>query len=392
MADSAAEDRTEEASARRLEQARERGQLPRSRELVSLGLVGGGVLGISLLGPALAEFLGQSMRAALQQGVHPLPDRLPAVLGKALGTAVLAVLPLVAMLAAIATGASIAVGGWNFTLRCVEWRAERVDPLKGLGRLFSSQGLVETAKGLIKVVVICALGFLAFRRAIPQLPALALSALPVAMPALIGLCLTLWAALALGMSLIAMLDVPLQRWQYGRQLRMSRQELREEHKEMEGRPEVRARIRQLQRERGRRRMMEQVPLADVVLTNPTHYAIALRYDAERMRAPVVVAKGTGLIALRIRAIAAEHGVPVLESAALARALYRHAALDQPIPVDLYLVVAQVLAHVYQVKHQPHQAPVPSEFEVPAGYRVAPEAAAQPADLSAADEARGGAQG
>ena len=173
---------------------------------------------------------------------------------------------------------------------------------------------------------------------------------------------------------------------------VSRQELREEHKEMEGRPEVRARIRQLQRERGRRRMMEQVPLADVVLTNPTHYAIALRYDAERMRAPVVVAKGTGLIALRIRAIAAEHGVPVLESAALARALYPHAALDQPIPVDLYLVVAQVLAHVYQVKHQPHQAPVPPEFEVPAGYRVAPEAAAQPADLSAADEARGGAQG
>lgn len=392
MADSAAEDRTEEASARRLEQARERGQLPRSRELVSLGLVGGGVLGISLLGPALAEFLGQSMRVALQQGVHPLPDRLPAVLGKALGTAVLAVLPLVAMLAAIATGASIAVGGWNFTVRGVEWRAERVDPLKGLGRLFSSQGLVETAKGLIKVVVIGALGFFAFRRAIPQLPALALSALPVAMSALIGLCLTLWAALALGMGLIAMLDVPLQRWQYGRQLRMSRQELREEHKEMEGRPEVRARIRQLQRERGRRRMMEQVPVADVVLTNPTHYAIALRYDAERMRAPVVVAKGTGLIALRIRAIADEHGVPVLESAALARALYRHAALDQPIPVDLYLVVAQVLAHVYQVKHQPHQAPVPPEFEVPAGYRVAPEAVAQPADPSAADEARGGAQG
>lgn len=392
MADSAAEDRTEEASARRLEQARERGQLPRSRELVSLGLVGGGVLGISLLGPALAEFLGQSMRVALQQGVHPLPDRLPAVLGEALGTAVLAVLPLVAMLAAIATGASIAVGGWNFTLRGVEWRAERVDPLKGLGRLFSSQGLVETAKGLIKVVVIGALGFFAFRRAIPQLPALALSALPVAMSALIGLCLTLWAALALGMGLIAMLDVPLQRWQYGRQLRMSRQELREEHKEMEGRPEVRARIRQLQRERGRRRMMEQVPVADVVLTNPTHYAIALRYDAERMRAPVVVAKGTGLIALRIRAIADEHGVPVLESAALARALYRHAALDQPIPVDLYLVVAQVLAYVYQVKHQPHQAPVPPEFEVPAGYRVAPEAAAQRGDLSAADEARGGAQG
>jgi flagellar biosynthetic protein FlhB len=392
MADSAAEDRTEEASARRLDQARERGQLPRSRELVSLGLVGGGVLGISLLGPALAEFLGQSMRAALQQRVHPLPDRLPAVLGEALGTAVLAVLPLIAMLAAIATGASIAVGGWNFTLQGVEWRAERVDPLKGLGRLFSSQGLVETAKGLIKVVVIGALGFFAFRRAIPQLPALALSALPVAMSALIALCLTLWAALALGMSLIAMLDVPLQRWQYGRQLRMSRQELREEHKEMEGRPEVRARIRQLQRERGRRRMMEQVPVADVVLTNPTHYAIALRYDAERMRAPVVVAKGTGLIALRIRAIADEHGVPVLESAALARALYRHAALDQPIPVDLYLVVAQVLAHVYQVKHQPHQAPVPPEFEVPAGYRVAPEAVAQPADPSAADEARGGAQG
>ena len=160
---------------------------------------------------------------------------------------------------------------------------------------------------------------------------------------------------------------------------------------MEGRPEVRGRIRQLQRERGRRRMMEQVPLADVVLTNPTHYAVALRYDAERMRAPVVVAKGADQIALRIRAVAAEHGVLVLESPPLARALYRHATLDEPIPVDLYLVVAQVLAYVYQLKHQPRQAANPPEWEVPAGYRVAPDAESEPPAPSAADEWRGGAQ-
>lgn len=391
MADSAAEDRTEEASARRLEQARERGQVPRSRELVSAGLVGCGVVGMLLLGPTLVESLGQTMRQALQRAAHPVDGRLPGLLGEALGTGALAVLPMVALLGVIATGASIAVGGWNFTLQGIEWRAERVDPLKGLSRLFSSQGLIETGKGLLKVIVIGALGVAAFRQAIPQLPGLALVALPVAMPALVGLCLTLWAALALGMGLIALLDVPLQRWQYARQLRMTRQELREEHKEMEGRPEVRGRIRQLQRERGRRRMMEQVPLADVVLTNPTHYAVALRYDAERMRAPVVVAKGADQIALRIRAVAAEHGVLVLESPPLARALYRHATLDEPIPVDLYLVVAQVLAYVYQLKHQPRQAANPPEWEVPAGYRVAPDAESEPPAPSAADEWRGGAQ-
>ncbi|HXF07210.1 MAG TPA: flagellar biosynthesis protein FlhB [Candidatus Acidoferrales bacterium] len=391
MADSAAEDRTEEASARRLEQARERGQVPRSRELVSAGLVGCGVTGMLLLGPTLAESLGQTMRQALQRAAHPVDGRLPDLLGESLGAGALAVLPMVALLGVIATGASIAVGGWNFTLQGIEWRAERVDPLKGLSRLFSSQGLIETGKGLLKVIVIGAFGVATFRQAIPQLPGLALVPLPVAMPALVGLCLTLWGALALGMGLIALLDVPLQRWQYARQLRMTRHELREEHKEMEGRPEVRGRIRQLQRERGRRRMMEQVPLADVVLTNPTHYAVALRYDAERMRAPVVVAKGADRIALRIRAVAAEHGVLVLESPSLARALYWHAALDEPIPVDLYLVVAQVLAYVYQLKHQPHQMARLPELEVPASYRVAPDAESDPSALSATDEWRGGVQ-
>lgn len=376
MADSTQEDRTEEASPRRLQQARERGQIPRSRELVSMSLVIGGALGMLLLGPSLAEFLGQTMRQALQRAASPVDDQLPGLLGDALGAGAGTLLPVIGLLAVAAAGASVVVGGWNFTVQGIEWRAERLDPLKGLGRLFSTQGLIETVKGLLKVGVIGTIGFVAFRQAIPQLPALALSALPVAMPALVGLCLKLWALLGLGMGLIALVDVPMQRWQYARQLRMTRQELREEHKEMEGRPEVRARMRQLQRERGRRRMMEQVPTADVVLTNPTHYAVALRYDAERMRAPVVVAKGVGLIALRIRELAGQHGVLVLESPPLARALYRHAELDQPIPVDLYLVVAQVLAHVYQLKHQPYPSSAPPDFEVPAAYAVAadPEAA------------------
>lgn len=381
MADSTQEDRTEEASPRRLQQARERGQIPRSRELVSMSLVIGGALGMLLLGPSLAEFLGQTLRQALQRAASPVDDQLPGLLGDTLGAGAWTLLPVIGLLAVAAAGASVAVGGWNFTVQGIEWRAERLDPLKGLGRLFSTQGLIETVKGLLKVGVIGAIGFMAFRQAIPQLPALALSALPVAMPALVGLCLKLWAVLGLGMGLIALVDVPMQRWQYARQLRMSRHELREEHKEMEGRPEVRAKIRQLQRERGRRRMMEQIPTADVVLTNPTHYAIALRYDAEHMRAPVVVAKGVGLIALRIRELAGQHGVLVLESPPLARALYRHAELDQPIPTDLYLVVAHVLAYVYQLKHQPHPPSAPPDFEVPAAYAVAadPEAA-QPEPL------------
>jgi flagellar biosynthetic protein FlhB len=374
MADTSNEDRTEEASARRLEQARERGQVPRSRELVSLGLVAGGGVGLLALGPALAEFLGHSMRQALQQAASPVDGKLNGLLGEALSAGGLAVLPWVALLALAALGASVAVGGWNFTLQGLEWRSERIDPLKGLTRLFSSQGLIETGKGLLKVVLIGGIGFLAFRYAAPQLPALALSAPQQTASNLAWLCLKLWAALGLGMGLIALLDVPLQRWQHARQLRMTRQELRDEHKDIEGRPEVRAKIRQLQRERGRRRMMEQVPLADVVLTNPTHYAVALRYDAEQMRAPVVVAKGSDRVALRIREIAREHGVLMLESPLLARALYRHGELDQPIPVDLYLVVAQVLAYVYQLKHRPDQVPLRPAFDVPAAYVIPAEGA------------------
>lgn len=378
MAESAQEDRTEEASPRRLEQARERGQLPRSRELVSMGLVGGGALGTLLLGPALAEFLGQTMRQALLRAAHPVDGKLSGWLGDALSTSALTLLPLVGLLAGIAAAASVAVGGWNFTLQGIEWRAERVDPLKGLARLFSSQGLIETAKGLLKVALIGAIGAGMFYLAIPQLPVLALAPLPVAMPALVSVCLKLWAALGLGMAVIALVDVPVQRWQYARQLRMTRQELRDEHKESEGRPEVRSRIRQIQRERSRRRMMEKLPQADVVLTNPTHYAVALRYDAERMRAPVVVAKGRDRVALRIREIAQEYGVLVLESPPLARALYRHGELDQPIPMDLYQVVAQVLAYVYQLKHHPRQAPVHPHFEVPAGYATAAQTASETA--------------
>lgn len=383
MADTANEDRTEEASTRRLEQARERGQVPRSRELVSMGLVGGGALGMLALGPDLAEFLGQTMRLALQRAASPVDGQLVAMLGESLVAGGLAVLPFVALLALAALGASVAVGGWNFTLQGLEWRTERIDPMKGLARLFSSQGLIETAKGLLKVALIGGIGFMAFRQTSLQLPTLALASLPLAAPALGWLCLKLWAALGLGMGIIALLDVPMQRWQHSRQLRMTRQELRDEHKDIEGRPEVRAKIRQLQRERGRRRMMEQVPRADVVLTNPTHYAVALRYDAEQMRAPVVVAKGSDRVALRIREIARDHAILVLESPPLARALYCHCELDQPIPVDLYLVVAQVLAYVYQIKHRPEQAPMQPGFDPPAAYATAAEGAADSSPEGAA---------
>jgi len=243
----------------------------------------------------------------------------------------------------------IALGGWLFSAQAMQPKFSRMNPLAGLKRMFSMHALAELLKALAKFVVLLAVALLVLKADQDDLLALGHEALEPALQhsALIVAKSAIW--LACGLILIAVVDVPFQLWDNRQKLMMTKQEVRDEYKDSEGKPEVKSRIRQLQREMAQRRMMEAVPQADVVITNPTHFAVALKYDPAKGSAPVLLAKGGDFLALKIREIAQENKVMVLESPALARAVYFSTEMDQEIPAGLYLAVAQVLAYVYQIK-------------------------------------------
>ena len=260
-----------------------------------------------------------------------------------------ALLPIFGALIVLVLLASVALGGWNFSPAALVPDFTRLSPLAGVKRLLGLRGATELGKALLKCLLVggvcaavvawlfgdvLALGRMAPRAAIGR-----------------GASLLSWAFvwLCASLALVAMVDVPLQLFQYKRSLRMTRQELRDEAKEHDGRPETKQRIRQMQQAMARRRMMHKVPTADVVIVNPTHFAVALKYDANRMRAPQVVAKGADFVAQNIRRIAEEHRVPIFESPKLARALYRSTDLNREIPAGLYLAVAQVLSYIFRVR-------------------------------------------
>ena len=344
-------ERTEEPSQRRLEQAREKGQLPRSRELTNFATTIGGSATLIAVGGTLVGHLSQIMRSSLSFAPQRLdsPDSMTASLGEAILSALLAVLPIFGTLVGLVLLASVLLGGWNFSPGALTPDFSRMSPLAGFARLFGFHGLSELGKALLKCLVVggvcagivfwlfkdvMALGHMAPREAISR-----------------GVSLLAWSFVWLGSSLalIALIDVPLQLYQYHRSLRMTRQELRDEAKESDGRPETKARIRQMQQQLARRRMLHKVPEADVLIVNPTHFAVALKYDPRQMRAPRVLAKGVDLVAANIRRIAEEHRVPVFESPQLARALYKSTDLNQEIPAGLYVAVAQVLSYVFRVR-------------------------------------------
>jgi flagellar biosynthetic protein FlhB len=349
--DTPLEDRTESATPKRLEDARRRGQVPRSRELSMALVLGAGAAalygGRGELGSGISELMVRSLRfdrAALED---------PAYMVTALGSTTIAALelfiPLFVAVAVAAVAGSIAIGGWLLSPSPLAFKPERLDPVKGLGRVFSLNGFVEVLKAIAKALAILAvsIGFLwSVRDAV-----LGLGNEPVGrgLAHAMSLSLLTLAAGSFALLLIAAVDAPYQLWSHARQLRMTRQEVVDELKESEGRPEVRSRIRQLQQEVARRRMLADVPKADVIVTNPTHFAVALRYEDGRMRAPVVLAKGTDHVAARIRQSGEEHGITFFEAPLLARALYWTTDIGQEIPAPLYLAVAQVLTYVYRLR-------------------------------------------
>jgi flagellar biosynthesis protein FlhB len=344
-------ERTEEPSQRRLQEARERGQVPRSRELTIFATMIGGSATLVAIGGSLAARLSQTMRQGLAIDPHSLrePDSMMSTLGEACVSALSVLLPVFGALIVLVLLASVLLGGWNFSPKAMTPDFSRLSPLAGLKRLFGLRGASELGKALLKCAVVGGACAAVVSWTFRDVLALAHMAPRAAIGHGAGLLSWSFVWLCASLALVAMVDVPLQLFQFKQALRMTRQELRDEAKESDGRPETKQRIRQMQQTMARRRMMHKVPTADVVIVNPTHFAVALKYDPKKMRAPRLLAKGVDLVALNIRRIAEEHRVPVFEAPKLARALYRSTDLNKEIPAGLYVAVAQVLSYIFRVR-------------------------------------------
>lgn len=370
MAEDSDLERTEPASQRRLEQAREEGQVPQSRELSAFLILIAGSGALWAAGSWLARRIGGAVSQGLTFGREAAFDAalLPSLfLGQA-GEALMTVGPLFLILVAAALAGPFLLGGLNFSGKALGPDWTRLDPLKGFGRMFSMHSVGELVKGILKALLVGVVVVWVILHEQEQVFALIGQPLEAGLHSMGRTILFSTLVIVGSMFLIVAADVPFQLWQYHSRLRMTKEEVRQEMKEMEGDPQLKARIRSQQREIARRRMMAAVPTAQVVVTNPTHFAVALAYD-EKMPAPRVVAKGRGAIAQRIREVAAEHNVPLLEAPPLARALYAHTDLDQTIPPALFRAVAEVMAYVYQLNAwmaRGGKAPVaPADLPVPA---------------------------
>ncbi|MEE1921404.1 flagellar biosynthesis protein FlhB [Pseudomonas sp. 148P] len=385
MAETSSEDRTEAATPRRIEKAREEGQVPRSRELSTFIMLLAGIAGLWGMGGHLYDRLGGIVEQALLFDRAQLFDT-----SRMLGTcwslgqsALLALVPFFALMVFAALAAPALIGGLVITGGALRPRFSRLDPISGMARLFSVQVPVELAKAIAKTALIGTVLYLFLDAHLGQL--LGLPRLPPqqALAALLGLTAKSCATCVGALIVVVGMDTPYQLWTYARNLRMTKEEIRQEHKNSDGDPHVKARIRRLQQARARRRMMSKVPRADVVVTNPSHFAVALSYRKDKDGAPRVIAKGADAVALRIREIALEHDLPILEAPPLARALYFHVDLDRLIPMELYTVVAEVVAWAIRLKRVSEYGgpppPAPHNLNVPEGMDQPGRRARQPED-------------
>jgi flagellar biosynthetic protein FlhB len=343
-------ERTEPPSSRRLEKAREDGQVPQSRELMAFLVMAAAVGGFWSLGGWLTHHATGIIRRGLSFGRDTAfsSTALTESFGTLTWDGLLLASPVLLLTVAGAMATPLVLHGWLFSPKALAPRFERLDPFKGVKRMFSLNSISELVKAIMKALLIGGVIYWVVTRQRDQLFALIVQPFDTALPAFGQMLIYASVALVAGLAVIAAIDVPFQLWRYYRGLRMTKEEIRQENKEMEGDPQLKARIRSQQREVARRRMMAQVPKADVVVTNPTHFAVALKYDRDTMSAPQVVAKGINLVAQRIRDLATEHRVPVVEAPPLARALHRHAEVGDQVPAALYTAVAEVLAYVYQL--------------------------------------------
>ncbi|HEX7635328.1 MAG TPA: flagellar biosynthesis protein FlhB [Noviherbaspirillum sp.] len=371
MAEDSDLERTEPASPRRLEQAREEGDVPRSRELATCTVLLAAGAGFWFLGGDLVSQLNRMLASCLafERAQAFDFDLLAMGLAAHIANLLIAFAPFAVLLMVVAAASPLLIGGWLFSGKALQPNFGRLNPMNGLGNLISAHSGIELVKSIAKAVLVGIVSWMVIGSQLDAVLALTVDPLKTGSAHLASLLLHGFLAIVGSLVFIAAVDVPYQLWHYAEKLKMTREELRQEAKESEGDPHIKAKIRQTQREMAKRRMMAEVPKADVVVTNPTHYAVALKYTDGKMRAPTVIAKGADDVAAKIRELAAEHNVPLLEAPPLARALYTHTDLGDEIPEGLYTAVAEVLAYVFQLRtykqHGGVRPEAPNELDVPA---------------------------
>jgi flagellar biosynthetic protein FlhB len=374
MSEQTGQEKTEQATAKRLKESREKGQVPRSKELNTMMLMMGAGAGFLFMGGSILGGIKGLMQhgLAIKNAQEITPDGIIEILGNTVLQSLMIIAPLFLLFTVVVLLTPLGIGGWSFSMKSVSFKLEKIDPIKGFGRIFAVKGLMELAKVLAKFILVTGISAMIIWSLIDELLGLGNEPLEQAMNHVARLCGWSFMACSSALILVALIDVPFQLWQHNKQLKMTKQEVKDESKETDGRPEVKSRIRALQQELSQRRMMEAVPDADVILTNPTHYAVALKYDQFSDGAPVVVAKGADLIAANIRAVAEENDVAIVSAPPLARALYASTEIDQEIPAGLYVAVATILTYVYQLKtvyehggmtpDKPSDLPIPDELK------------------------------
>ena len=346
------QEKTEQPTAKKLADAKKKGQVPRSKELNSMTTMVFGALGILFMGSYMLSQVtlmmtrGFSISRAEVFDHSSVFDRFESAVVEAFS----GIMPFLVLMAITVIFTPLLLGGWSFSVEALAFKGERINPLKGLKRIFSSNGLMELVKAIAKFLLVSAIAVVYLWTQAEELLGLGAQPLSTAMSHGAYLLGTSFLIVSCGLIIISAIDVPFQLWSHSEKLKMTLQEVRDEMKETEGKPEVKSKIRQLQQQMAQHRMMEAVPDADVIITNPTHYAVALKYKHEEMAAPLVVAMGKDLVALKIREIAKAHNVEIFEAPPLARALYATSRIDQEIAGHLYFAVAQVLAFVFQLRN------------------------------------------
>jgi flagellar biosynthetic protein FlhB len=375
MAEGSDAEKTEPASERRLNQAREDGDIPRSREVATFTVLMAAGAGMWMLGGGVIDKLSTTLERGLTLDREQItnPTALIERATSDIGGVMLACLPLAGIIMLVALVSPLLIGGWNFSAKSFMPNFGKLNPLNGLSNMLSTNALIELLKAVAKTLLVGAVAWYVVMSQKDAVVGLAVEPLGVATAHLASMLAKAFLIMVGSLGAIAVLDGPYQMWHYADKLKMTRQEVIQESKESDGNPQIKGKIRQMQREMARKRMMSNVPTADVVVTNPTHFAVALKYADGQGGAPRVVAKGTDAVAARIREIATENKVALLEAPALARALYKHTDIDDQIPEALYSAVAEVLAYVYQLRaytkgtsdqypDRPTKLPVPPELD------------------------------
>ncbi|BBP45554.1 flagellar biosynthesis protein FlhB [Thiosulfatimonas sediminis] len=363
-------EKTEEPTEKKMRDARDKGQVPRSRELSTLLMTLSAALFLYFYGSQIMTDLVNLMTKGLsfERDVAFDTQKLFDLVIAIVIDAIFAIMPFISLMVLVAITSPVLLGGWSFSTKALAPKMSKLNPVSGLKRMFSMQALMELFKAFAKFVLVISLAAAFLYMVFPEVLSLGVESKDFALAHSAELITKAFIFVSLALLVVAIIDVPFQLWNHNRQLKMTKQEVREEHKQQEGNPEVKGRIRQVQRQMSQRRMMQNVPQADVIITNPTHFAVALKYDPQTMREPVVLAIGADFMAAQIRTIAQEHNIPVIEAPPLARALYYNAEVEQPIPYNLFRAVAAVLAYVFQLRDSGKaqkvdfaNLPIPEEF-------------------------------